>query len=812
MEFVITLVETMFSSFLADAESVSSDEEEQQQQPLTVSALLDSAVLDRLENALRKDESWRVIGILDPESPDAHPVLLLLDQYVSLAGSKKSARSIHVTDFRAFEGYIVSARQQRGGRKGVVGEKSGLGDSNSCSAFAVEQSIARLLFTQRNTSDFLRVGPEEIYKDVKLGELLAAVLHHYFHDELKLLTGSTGNRAGTVVVPTTLSWVASGSVLSACEMCGFPVAALRTTSAALCAAFISTKECKELLLEQLGIARILVVEVGKEYLSASIVAFETVLSNMGTASDAASSLSSGNSPNGVVQQGDDTLQSVSSISKSKKKNQKRRKKKGSSGESLPTTPTTPKTATLGAERDDDFINFTSSTPNSPVLPAEGGALHFSLTSGGKTVLRVESSSGSASVGLDDWTNSEGLVCDTLRDCIHAAVSNDSLLLQDDSSALGSHLRLFGGFLLWIDAEAVDASSSTSNRKKTGVTAGQDEEGRGHSASINVEVAVRSIIESELALRSALSPPKKTNSSQQGKKQSPPREEYRRKPAQWLRLPRNALSVGARALASPQSSLLIFEGPARSLGLRVKATSAQDAAATQVVWFINRVADLSVSVSREGQNSLVIALKPRGSGVGEQEADEADEVDERGEGKTQELQPQKPSDKPIGRLSFPEGASEVHIEVVEDGNCGSTDDSIGVICVVVLPLPAVDQRVAFFDFSASGGSLSMQVTPFAAASSPKATEPATPVPARSASQGNLVLDEEDEDDLNKVYRKDFSFLSVVVSIVFFLVLAALLANRNLVMKEAAARQREECKSSESQGPMAALLRKLKIKRK
>jgi hypothetical protein len=811
----------MFSSFLADSESVSSNEEEQQQHPqhelLSVSALLDGAVLDRLENALRKDESWREIGILDTESSDIHLVLLLLDQYVSLAGAKKQARSIHVTDFRAFESYIISARQQRGRRRNVGG-KSGIGDSNSCSAFEVEQSIARLLFTQRNSSDLFRVGPKEIYKDVKLEELLAAVLHHYFHDELESLAGPLGNCAGTVVVPTPLSWVARGSVLSACEMCGFPVATLRTTSAALCAAFLSTKECKELLLEQLGIARILVVEVGREYLSASIVAFETVLSNMGTVSAAASSRSSGNSPNGVFQQGDNTLQSASSSTIKSKKNQKRRKKKGSSSESLPITPTTPKTATVGAECDDDFINFASSTPSSPVSPTEGGALHFSLTSGGKTVLRVESSSGSAAVGLDDWVNSEGLVCDTLRDCIHAAVSNDSLLLQDDFSALGSHLRLFGGFLLWIDADSVDASWLTGHRKMAGLAAAQDEEGRGQSASANVEVAVRSIVESELALRLALSPPQKTISSQEGKKKSPLREEARRKPAQWLRLPRHGLSVGARALASPQSSLLVFEAPARSLGLRVKATSTHDAAAAQVVWFVNKVTDLSVSVSREGRDSLVVALKPRGLGGEDHEVDEANDRDEGGEGETQGVQPPKPmvSCKSLGKLSFPEGASEVHIEVVEDGNSGSTDDSIGVICVVVLPLPAIDERVAYLDFSASGGALSMQVTPFAAAAeSQMPADPSAPVSARPPSQGSPTLDEEDEEDLQKVYRKDFPLLSVVVSIVFLLVLAAILANRALVIQEAA-RQREECgkteRERENRGPVAAFLRKLKMKRK
>lgn len=185
---------------------------------------------------------------------------------------------LYVKNFRDFENFIISMRKGYYAHQHVDDHYSGVvvckQPNDTTSPFHMPNSLVGFLSRTRNMHDLVRIGPFEIFLYVSVSELIAAFLQP-FTAAIRHL----GNPIA-VTVPTLLGWVARAQLVHALSVHGIAVRRLYTTSSALAAAFLGTPEGRHLLLKHEGSARILILEVTSEYVAASVVQIEIVLSNL----------------------------------------------------------------------------------------------------------------------------------------------------------------------------------------------------------------------------------------------------------------------------------------------------------------------------------------------------------------------------------------------------------------------------------------------------------------------------------------------------------------------------------------------------
>lgn len=178
--------------------------------------------------------------------------------------------------------------------KGLKTDKS-INASNQESAIFSVRGLLRMIQTQRSDIDLsLEGGPVNRRSvDVQIGDqsvesrlVLAAVLRSLFAPISPCATAATesrgtesGSAGGLVVVPTPMSVWGRKSLVQATALAAVPCSRVVCSAAALTASFLTSVEALGSLLSTLGSLRVLVIEVGEDCVSASVVSVEGPLSD-----------------------------------------------------------------------------------------------------------------------------------------------------------------------------------------------------------------------------------------------------------------------------------------------------------------------------------------------------------------------------------------------------------------------------------------------------------------------------------------------------------------------------------------------------
>lgn len=644
---------------------------------------------------------------------------------------------LRIVDFRTFDHFVQHLRAT-GRTTAATGLNTHLPAASRssqppCPAFSFPSGgMTRLLYSHMRTPQALRLGPPEIFLDVHPWEILTALLTTHT-SAIPPLTSPL-----PVILPPALGWVARHAVMAACQVSHIPVKSIYTTTAALAAAFSSTEQCQKLLLSS-GAVRVLVVEIGLHYISASVVSIERVLSTL-SHPNISHNAAHVHTPD-TAQSGDTTNDSSSpltpaqtqcQISQSKKRRQ-RKKKKSDAG--------TARSVSLSPP-----ISHTSPSPSSSPHPASSiPAMHFSCASSCTTV-RVESNSSTAQVGLAEWEPS--VISDKLqndwresgespgfgavRDAVHYALANNAFLVegQTTSSSLGGKSIGMDGILLWLDQPLDGADSRI-------VQSFENHGQNSPDSHVGIERAVRAIVEEEIRTRFPQSDHIFSGMEGTGSENLSARVKFAPAsivPNRWMRMPKHAIEAGTLLIhGEPHSAAMamgdtgtaedgiyradhsfrptsltpyvqVFEAPCRTLGLRV-LSQGDDAWLSDILWLNARRMDMALRIVLTYNANSALAMDVFLLSTGRMKLDTVDT------GMAGAVAGVK-----CGGIALKGHRSDALVlEVVEGGCAGGLDDSVGTVLALKLtPLCTESgQVVASWEvclgFTAKGGALGIKAS-------------------------------------------------------------------------------------------------------
>ena len=135
-----------------------------------------------------------------------------------------------------------------------------------------------------------RIGSSEVYIDTTAPIIMKSAfkwLRKRLHNNSK--PGHNHDRRSMVVLPSPLSYASRGALLSAWASHGPNIASVKSSAAALAAAYATSREGKAALLKHNGKMNIIITELGDLHCSASLVMLETPIVVQTTSSSSSSS-------------------------------------------------------------------------------------------------------------------------------------------------------------------------------------------------------------------------------------------------------------------------------------------------------------------------------------------------------------------------------------------------------------------------------------------------------------------------------------------------------------------------------------------
>ena len=134
-----------------------------------------------------------------------------------------------------------------------------------------------------------RIGSSEVYIDTTAPIIMKSAfkwLRKRLHNNSK--PGHNHDRRSMVVLPSPLSYASRGALLSAWASHGPNIASVKSSAAALAAAYATSREGKAALLKHNGKMNIIITELGDLHCSASLVMLETPIVVQTTSSSSSS--------------------------------------------------------------------------------------------------------------------------------------------------------------------------------------------------------------------------------------------------------------------------------------------------------------------------------------------------------------------------------------------------------------------------------------------------------------------------------------------------------------------------------------------